>query len=172
MLNANKRGAMHNMINLTYDGADLSAWVFELPNKHHHLFKVCFSDGYENIFYTDVETGRWMEEDLGFTQLAEIVGVSMRPLIKLPVHVPKLLIWHCQYYNNKLLNFGFFGYTNGRYRLYEIYNTNKRYLYTLMDMENDEWQILGNSTTAINKIDPIFLDQIIKILPLYSEDYG
>lgn len=162
---------MHNTINFNYNGEALAAWVFEMPNKHHHVFRVCFSDGYENIFYTDPETGCWMEEDLGFTHLATLVGQNIRPFIKNPVHVPKLLQWHCQDFDNRLLNFGFFCYTNGRHKLYEIYNANKKYLYTLMDMDNDEWQILGNSTTSINKIDPIFLDKIIKILPLYSEDY-
>lgn len=162
---------MENMIYLNIDGEEIAAWVLEIPNRNHHMFKVSFTNGYENIFFTDVETGQWIEEDLGFTELAKTVGWHLRPFLKSPIHVPKLLVWHCQLYDDKLLNFGFFCYNKGVNKLYEIYNANKKYLYTLMDMENDEWQIMGNSTTAINCIDPVFVEQVIQILPLYSEDY-
>jgi hypothetical protein len=136
------------------------------------MFKVSFKNEYENIFYTDVETGRWIEEDLGFTSLAEEVGKQIRTFIKNPIHVPKLLIWHSQYnQEEKLVAFGFFSFLKGKHKLYEIYNTNKKYMYTLVDMDNDEWQILGNSSSVISQIDPLFVEQVIQILPLYSADY-
>lgn len=162
---------MNNLIYLQVDGADTTAWIMEISNRHHNMFKVCFSNGYENIFFTDVETGRWIEEDLGFTDLAQVVGRHLRPFLKSPVHVPRVLVWHHQVYDKKILNFGFFCYNKGKHKLYEIYGANRKYLYTLMDMENDEWQILGNSTISINRIDPVFVEQVIQILPLYSEDY-
>ena len=54
-----------------------------------------------------------------------------------------------------------------KYKMYEIYNTNKKYMYTLVEMDNEEWQILGNNSLAIKNIDPIFVEQVIQILPLY-----
>ena len=41
-------------------------------------------------------------------------------------------------------------------------------MYTLVDMDNDEWQILGNSSVPGNKIDAAFVRQVIDILPLYT----
>jgi len=51
--------------------------------------------------------------------------------------------------------------------MYEIYNANKKYMYTLVEMDNEEWQILGNNSLAIKNIDPVFVEHVIQILPLY-----
>ncbi len=163
---------MSNIIYLHLDGVETFAWVTEISHRHHHMFKVSFKNEYENIFYTDVETGEWLEEDLGFTALAKEVGKQVHSFIKNPIHVPKLLIWHTQHTaEDKLISFGFFGFMKGKHKLYEIYNVNKKYMYTLVDMDNDEWQILGNSSSIISQIDPLFVEQVIQILPLYSADY-
>lgn len=163
---------MSNIIYLHIDGVETFAWVTEISHRNHHMFKVSFKNEYENIFYTDVETGRWIEEDLGFTSLAEEVGKQIRSFLKNPIHVPKLLIWHSQHnQDDKLISFGFFSFLKGKHKLYEIYNTNKKYMYTLVDMDNDEWQILGNSSSIISQIDPLFVEHVIQILPLYSADY-
>lgn len=163
---------MSNIIYLTVDGVETFAWVTEISHRNHQMFKVSFKNEYENIFYTDVETGRWIEEDLGFTALAQDVGKQITTFLRNPIHVPKLLIWHTQYnMENNLISFGFFSFMKGKHKLYEIYNSNRKYMYTLVDMDNDEWQILGNSTSIISQIDPVFVEQVIQILPLYSADY-
>ena len=69
---------MSNIIYLHVDGVETFAWVTEISHRNHNMFKVSFKNEYENIFYTDVETGRWMEEDLGFTRLAEDVGKQIK----------------------------------------------------------------------------------------------
>ena len=160
-----------NIIYLTVDDIETFGSVSRIPNKMHNMFKIIFKDGYENIFYTDVETGQWIEEDLGFTQLAMQVGNQIKRFIKSPVHVPKTLVWHKDSVKNKTYTFGFFCFTKGRFKMYEIYNCNKKYMYTLVDMENDEWQILGNSGTSDTQIDTVLIDLIIQILPLYSENF-
>jgi hypothetical protein len=132
------------------------------------MYKVSFKNGYENIFYTDVETGRWMEEDLGFTLLAQEVGAQIKHFMRNPIHVPKLLTWHKQYLDGKLIHFGFFNFMNGNQKFYQIYNSNKKYMYTLVDMDNDEWQILGNASGPGNRVDSIFVRKVIEILPLYT----
>ncbi len=159
---------MSNIIYLQLDGENTFACAVEVPNRRHCMFKVTFKDSYENIFFTDVETGKWVEEDLGFTQLAQEIGIQIKSFMKAHFHVPKLLTWHNQFINGKLFSFGFFNFMKGRNKLYEIYNPNKKYMYTLVDMDNDEWQILGNPNLTVNKLDPVFADQVIRILPLYS----
>lgn len=157
---------MNNIIYLNVDGAESFAWVTEIPNRKHNMFKVIFKNGYENVFFTDVETGKWIEEDLGFTKLASDIGSQIKYLTRSPIHVPKLLTWHRQSEENPIY-FGFFNFMKDKYRMYEIYNANKKYMYTLVEMDNEEWQILGNNSAAIKNLDPLFLQQVIQILPLY-----
>lgn len=161
---------MENIIYFNIDGTETFGSVSRISNKMHNMFRIAFKDGYENIFYTDVETGKWIEEDLGFTDLARQVGNQIGRFIKTPVHVPKLLVWHKDSVENKTYNFGFFCFSKGRFKMYEIYNRNKKYMYTLVDMQNEEWQILGNGSTSVNNIDPFLINHIIQVLPLYSED--
>ncbi|CAN5813405.1 hypothetical protein BH11BAC4_BH11BAC4_10330 [soil metagenome] len=159
---------MNNIIYLQIDEAQSFAWVSEIVHRHHNMFKVSFKDGYENVFYTDVETGAWIEEDLGFTSLANDVGKQIRTFMRNPIHVPKLLTWHKQYIDDKLVWFGFFNFMNGSQKFYQIYNSNRKYMYTLVDMDNDEWQILGNNAIINHYIDTAFVQNIIQILPLYA----
>ena len=159
---------MNNIIYLKVDGVESFAWVSEIIHRHHNMYKVSFKNGYENIFYTDVETGKWIEEDLGFTTLAFEIGKQIRSFMRNPIHVPKLLTWHKQFIKDKLVCFGFFNFMNGNQKFYQIYNANKKYMYTLVDMDNDEWQILGNSSILGSHVDSAFVRQVIGILPLYT----
>lgn len=159
---------MGNRIYIQIDGAEILAWVSEIVHRHHNMYKVSFQNGYENIFYTDVETGKWIEEDLGFTSLAEEIGIQIKKFMRNPIHVPKLLTWHKQQIDNKLIWFGFFNFMNGSQKFYQIYNANKKYMYTLVDMDNNEWQILGSSSVLGSNIDSSFVRKLIEILPLYT----
>ena len=163
---------MNSIIYLQTDGKETIAWITEIAHRHHAMYKVEFESGYENIFYTDVETGHWIEEDLGFTMLSQQVGDEIKKIMKNPIHVPKLLTWHKQFAGPKLIAFGFFSFMKGTHKMYEIYNSNKKYLYTLVDMNNGEWQIMGNGTLAISSIDAEFVEHITRILPLYSLQDG
>ncbi|MDB5202286.1 MAG: hypothetical protein JWQ27_1695 [Ferruginibacter sp.] len=158
----------NNIIYIQADGKEAIAWITEVTHRHHAMYKVEFESGYENIFYTDVETGMWLEEDLGFTLLAKQVGVEIKKTMTNPFHVPKILTWHKQFTDGRLVSFGFFNYLKGNHKMYEIYSSSKKYMYTLADMGNEEWQIMGNSNLSISKIDPLFVQHIIQILPLYS----
>ena len=161
---------MSNIIYITNtEGRESIAWITEIPHRHHAMYRVEFESGYENIFFTDVETGRWIEEDLGTTALAITVGNEIRKFMRNPYHVPKELIWHTQYEENSLVAFGFTYTYKGSHKLYELYGNNRKYMYTLADMGNDEWQIMGNSTLAFDKIDAVFAQRVIQILPLYSD---
>lgn len=159
---------MTNIINIIQEGRENKAWFEEIYNRRHIMYKIGFENGYENIFYTDVESGKWIEEDLGFTDLAHQVGSQIQSFMRQPVHVPKLLTWHKQYIGGKLVSFGFVSFLKGNHKMYEIYNHNKKYMYTLVEMENEEWQILGNEFMNIKRVDAIFIQHVIQVLPLYS----
>lgn len=140
-------------------------------NRIQQMFRVAFKNGYENIFFKDVETGQWVEEDLGFTQLAAEVGKTVLPFHKQPIHVPKVLVWHLEDYHGHFVKFGFYAYTKGEQKMYEIYHHNKKYLYTLLQTETDEWQVFGSGNAKIPYLDKALLDAIVGILPIYEEDY-
>ena len=163
-----KEWQMSNTIFVEIEGKEIDAFVTEIVNRHQNLYKLSFSNGYENIFYADVETGNWIEEDLGFTDLARQVGNKVRSFMRTPFHVPKILTWHQQYINNNLICFGFFNFMNGEQKFYQIYDANRKYMYTLVDMDNDEWQILGNSLSLHKQIDTRFAHRIIQILSSYT----
>ncbi|MBC7535580.1 MAG: hypothetical protein H7258_07810 [Ferruginibacter sp.] len=158
---------MNNIIYLVVEGEESFAWITEVSNRNHNMFKVIFRNGYENIFFTDVETGKWVEEDMGFTQLARDIGGQIKNFVRNPIHVPKLLTWHKQANDNDVLYFGFFNFMKDKYKMYEIYNSSRRYMYTLVEMDNEEWQIMGNNTASLKNVDPLFIEQVIQILPLY-----
>ncbi|MEO5943036.1 MAG: hypothetical protein ABIP30_03725 [Ferruginibacter sp.] len=159
---------MDTIIHLLEGEEEISALLTDIPNRNHGMYKVTFESGYENLFFTDVETGKWIEEDLGFTQLAEQIGEEVRKFCPSLFHVPKILTWHKEYTNKKLMLFGFFNFAKGSTKMYEIYNGNKKYMYTLLETENDEWQILGSNTEGLENIDNYFLRNVIQILPYYT----
>lgn len=148
----------------------LKAVITPEANRIQQLFRVSFSNGYENIFFKDVESGRWVEEDLGFTELAAQVGKAALPFSRQPIHVHKMLVWHHEEYMGHFVHFGFYGYTQGSNRLYEVYHHNKKYLYTLVLNENGAWQVMDARSTKIPFLDQAFLDAVVHILPLYEED--
>ncbi len=161
---------MNNIIYFTIDEKECQANASYVPHRNHNMFKVQFNNGYENIFFTDVETGKWIEEDLGFTQLAKLIGSQMHNFLRSPVHVPKLLTWHKQVSDQDVFIFGFFNFMKDKYRMFEIYNQNKKYLYTLVEMDNEEWHILGNNVLALKHINSSFVEKVIQALPLFWED--
>jgi hypothetical protein len=150
----------------------VSGLITEFKINIHKMYKVVFENGYENIFFKDVESGKWVEEDLGFTGLAEQVGALVMPFAKQPVHVPRILKWHRETLDNgQSIQFGFYGYLSGNNRMYEIYHFNKKYQYTLLCSEEDSWQVLGLNEKQIQNINPQLLRAIIDILPIYEADY-
>ena len=159
---------MNTTIHIQHNGEMIPGNAIEVPHRQHNMYKVIFENGYENVFYTDVESGKWIEEDLGFTQLAAKIGEQIRSVLQNPYHVPKILTWHKQVNDNKVLMFGFFNYMKGHHKMYEIYDSRSKYLYTLVQMEERDWQILGNNNVVNGNIDPLFIQMVTRILPLYS----
>ncbi len=160
---------MNFNMQLEVNGVLTAVFIEEIPHRYHNMCRASFQNGYENIFFTDCETGKWIEETLGFTALAAALGKEIQKHLRSPFHVPKLLTWHNQYINSKYFSFGFFMYLNGTQKLYQIYNSDRKYLYTLTEMKNEEWQILGNTNNYYTHLDIFFLKNIVQALALYSE---
>ena len=158
---------MNQLIYFNYDNIDNFACAIKIPNKKHRMYRLVFKDLYENTFYSDVETGSWIEEDLGFTELATIVGEQLDNISGPSIHVPKLLTWHNELVDGKLLTFGFFNFLKNEYRMYEIFNQNRKYMFTLAEMDNQEWMIMGSNNEVKLCVDEYFVEEIVKILPLY-----
>jgi len=161
---------MGTIIHLPAEGKGLYAWATEVGHRHRGIYRVLFSDEYENIFYRDVETGRWVEEDLGHTALAQQVGHRIAWKMGNPIHVPKLLNWHRSERDGKEFSFGFTWLIKDGCKLYEIYNEGRKYLYSLVESREGDWQITGNPDIMTGNIDKDFLTGVIEALPSYMED--
>ena len=161
---------MSIIISLPFDGRETMATVCESDCRHREIFKVIFSNEYENIFYRDVENGKWVEEDLGYTDLARLVGSKLIGRLAGPVHVPKLLNWHTEVWNGTPCKFGFTCTPRDEERIFEIYDHRKKYMYSLVENESDGWEILGNQDIMHGRIDSCFLDLVLSVLSEFSTD--
>jgi len=68
---------MDHIFYLRLENDVCSAKVTAIDHPYQQVYHVLFDDGYENIFFTDVETGNWIEEDLGETALAASFGTKL-----------------------------------------------------------------------------------------------
>src|SRR6478735_1906555 len=109
---------MKKIIYLEINDALQAAVVKEIAHPRHSLFHVSFENGYENIFFTDVESGEWLEEDLGFTKLAATVGQSVNLQLSETILVHRPLVWQKI---DGLTVFGFYNYAYEDNEIYEIY---------------------------------------------------
>ncbi len=156
---------MRHRIEFMSEGRQVAAAAIRVPNTKHNAFHVRTEDGYENIFFTDVETGKWVEEDLGFTDLAATAGSQLQHLLLNKIHVPKILSWRKLGVGNKSRRIGYFQFMKNEFRMFEIYGSNRKYLFTLAEMENEEWYIVGTSQQRVFQFDPFILYEIVKTLP-------
>jgi hypothetical protein len=134
---------MNHIMYLQLGDCIRSARVREVPHPYHTLFHVLFEDGYENIFFNDVETGKWIEEDLGETLLAKLFGLKIKNFVFNNRLCPKILQWYKNQVHNKLIHFGFFKYTEDDCSVYEIYFPNLKFMYGLVKKGNQNWEIFG-----------------------------
>lgn len=142
--------------------------VVKVNNFHQPTYRVVFENGYQNIFFKDVESGNWMEEDLGFTDLAKQLGNKVMPFEVEPVHVPRKLYWHGSP-KNPSSRFGFYPYRDGEKKLFEVYHFNKKYLYSLEWMD-DSWSIFKVNQKLLDGDLVNLFDHVMKTLPLYTYD--
>lgn len=156
---------MNKIIYLEINEVLQAAVVKEIAHPRHSLFHVLFENGYENIFFTDVETGNWIEEDLGFTQLADTFGKSVDHQLSATTLVPRPLIWQKV---DGLTVFGFYNYNYQENEIYEIYFPNRKFMcYLLRTVKNDWYLLKTHSIFKCREVDIEALEIITGILEEY-----
>jgi hypothetical protein len=119
-----------------------SAQVTKIDHPYQQMYHVLFEDGYENIFFTDVETGNWIEEDLGETGLAGNFGMKVYLLNNVSGMPRKTLSWCRASLPDKIISFGFYSYPEGGETVFEVYADNHKFLYTLKNSKR-KWKVYG-----------------------------
>ena len=132
---------MDNIIYIQVDEEIRVASFRVIDHPVHLMAQVEFEDGYQNIFYTDVETGKWMEQDMGFTELAEETGMQLMPYMKYELDFYKDLNFSNLLHHSQL-SFGYHKYNSGDYSIYEVYHSNRRYMFTAVKSRSGVWQII------------------------------
>lgn len=116
----------------------------KIADTRHSMFFVQFEDGYENVFFTDIETGEWMEQDLGPTHLAASLGelISTHYQNTFPNYSTQLTWFEPA--GRLRFRFGYVKRNNGNKVIYDIYHSNKRFMFTLIKDEEEGWEIPFN----------------------------
>jgi hypothetical protein len=119
-----------------------SAKVTKIDHPYHQLYHVLFEDGYENFFFTDAETGNWIEEDLGETALATSFGSKLYLLNGTSGFHRKTLSWCRASMADEIISFGFYVYTENNDTVFEVYAANHKFLYTFRN-NGRRWKVYG-----------------------------
>ncbi len=125
-----------------YNGSNTRVEISEIYHPVHLMFHAKFGDGYENIFFTDVESGRWIEQDLGFTELAGSIGEKYKSRSKGKKSVSRKLKWHFSSEGGKTVHFAYNNYSLFDLRVFEIFSPNRRYLFAMVCISRTEWKVL------------------------------
>lgn len=131
-----------------------SIHITEMPNPIQPMAFIEFENGYENIFFIDLETGNWVEQDLGFTQLAEVLGPQLKYILHDHSCLKKPFNWCKKTLNHRIYHFGYCAYGSDKEKVYELFASNRRYMFTLIKKAKNRWQILlmpGTKNWAYNK---------------------
>lgn len=133
---------MDHIFYLKLENDVCSAEVTAIEHPYQQVYHVLFEDGYENIFFTDVETGNWIEEDLGETALAASFGTKVYLLGGQPTlsRNTKPLAWCKAAAANQIICFGFYTYMEGDDTLFEVYGSNHKFLY-LFRYDKHNWEV-------------------------------
>jgi len=133
---------MSYYLHFNLDSVHYSVTLTEISHPMHCMYLAEFDDEYENIFYSDPRTGKWIEQDIGFTALADMVCKKLQKL-GAPICMPaKNIVWHHQYDRGKWLHFGYSPCFYNNQLTYEIYASNHRFMFNLTRKTGDDWQVI------------------------------
>jgi hypothetical protein len=133
---------MDHLFFLKVENDICSAQVTKLDHPYHQLYHVLFEDGYENNFFTDAETGNWVEEDLGETTLAGNFGTKLYLLNGTMGLHRKTLSWCKASLAEEIISFGFYTYRENSETIFEVYASNRKFLYTFKNSKR-RWRVYG-----------------------------
>ena len=157
---------MEHAIKLNVDGQTQSVTLSEMVHPIHCMFHAAFEDGYENIFFADVESGEWVEQDVGFTSLAAMIGDRIEHLYYFDWG-KKDITWFEEEDHGSHIYFGYHADNTAGYRVYEMFAPNRRYMFTLVKLQSHVWQLFKIPASGwdydeayVQKI-PFILDEIV-----------
>jgi hypothetical protein len=145
-----------------------SVQITEILNPVQSMVFIEFENGYGNIFFMDCESGRWVEQDLGFTRLAEIIGNELKYIIKPGAAEDREIKWIKKSINLELFHFGYSKFISGEEQRYEIFASNKRYMFSLIKKGEDTWKIFKIQGTEDWK----FSTRYARIVPFLLETFN
>jgi len=135
---------MEHLLYLKIENDIYSARVTAIAHPYHEMYHVVFGDGYENIFFTDVETNNWIEEDLGETELAASFGAKVNQLYDTSFRSCKPLAWCRASIADMIINFGFCTYPENGNTVFEVYADNRKFLCNLVKNKKGKWTMSGS----------------------------
>jgi len=158
---------MNHAAYLKFEDTTSKVIVEEIYNPIHQMVHVIFEDGYENVFFTDIETGEWIEQDIGFTSLGQAIGklVCGDDPAKRPT--TRKIVWYHENGGKKPLHFGFLKYHSAGNTFYAIFASNKRYMFTLFKNKH-LWKVLSHVNLHSWNFDLDYFQEVPFILDMYK----
>ncbi len=139
-----------------------------IVHRYHRMYHVSFSNGYSNVFFTDVESGRWIEEDLGFTELAHHIGIQLKKYEYAAPMCYKKLEWYHGSSEGNDLTFAFICSVFGSEQIYQVYGANRKFMFNLIHKQNGEWDLLDNGSTHKTNVSIEKILAIVEILKKHN----
>ena len=130
---------MQQLIYLQIENGECPIVVTDIPNPVQPMVHIDFDGEYQNIFLRDPESGDWIEQDLGFTALAKMVGIKLDTLYYPDPDNLKELTWHTACDGKDIFRFGLCAEHSGHEEFFEVFAANRRYMFTLVKHPTGQW---------------------------------
>jgi hypothetical protein len=157
---------MNHAAYLKFENTTSKVIVEEIYSPIHQMVHVIFEDSYENVFFSDIETGEWIEQDLGFTALARAVGMLITGNTR-EKYPTQQLTWYHENNGAKPISFGFLKYRSGGNTFYAVFASNKRYMFTLFKNKH-LWKVLSHTNLHSWNFDLDYFQEVPFILDMYK----
>jgi hypothetical protein len=160
---------MNTPVYLEFENQTSKVIIKEIYHPIHQMIHVIFEDGYENIFFTDIQTGDWIEQDLGNTSLAQAVGMLVESNHKGKgiEHSTLQLVWYYENNGCKPIHFGYIKYQSAGNTFYAIFASNKRYIFTLV-RNKQLWRVMSHTNLHSWNFNLDYFQEIPFILDEYQ----
>ena len=163
---------MTNKIRVNHENELLEGEIRKLKHHLHAMYHISFDNGYENIFFTDAESGEWVEQDLGFTGLAASIGKTIDLFFQSDEKCRLVPIkWYHDLGNGDLIHFGYHHYWVVNWSVFEIFAPNKRFLFTLIKIDSTHWQLVYPSEHPGWDMPAGIIHELPHILEEHSEQF-
>lgn len=157
---------MNRTIYLDYEDIACRVILDEINHPIHKMFHATFENGYENIFFTDVTSGEWVEQDLGKTSLARLIG-EIAVCETEPDFPKQEITWYRDNSGERPFQFGYIKYKNSGFTFYEIFGVNHRYMFTLFK-NKQAWKVFSHTRQLAWAFDKDYFQDVPFVLDNYQ----